>query len=291
MTYYICSILQSSSLGLHGHPTSAIGLQVPGHVLQPSQNYMSGVSNSVPPVYMPASQPLPPQNYPSGPPTAQPHATVTQLLQHTQSIPAAPQVQVNAAIQSYTPVAIANSQTFSILQQATAAQTLQPVHQVVDASSSVLPVVQQAAGETNIHLPDVLDCRQPASTYIPVQYISSIQSFQENVPLQSVQTAASSLQHGLATAPPMQQQAAQQTSRTSIHQAELHAQLKEVARQTTSPHIGGPADSLLSHMVSEMPAVLVSLVNLFLMCVILWLSLCTQSHVSCLTPTAHVTDN
>ncbi|XP_062855236.1 serine/threonine-protein kinase WNK2-like [Trichomycterus rosablanca] len=276
---------QSSSLGLQSQPASAFALQVPGHVLQPSQNYVSTVSTSVPvpPIYMP-SQPVQPQSYPSVPPTAQQQATMTQLLQHThtQGIPAAPQVanvqscslagqsgQANATIQSYNPAGqqVASSQTLPPLQQTAAAQTLQHLQQVVDAATVILPPVQQAAGGANVqNLPDSQDSGQPASTYIPVQYSSAVQSFEENVPLQlsmqSIQTAASSLQHGLTAAPPMQQQAAQQTGQTSLHPG-FHttgaasagiAELNESARQTASLQAGVPADALLSHMAAEIPA-------------------------------------
>ncbi|XP_053092215.1 serine/threonine-protein kinase WNK2-like isoform X3 [Pangasianodon hypophthalmus] len=249
--------LQSSTLGLQSQPASAASLQVPGHLLQPSQSYMPAVPSAVPvqPSYVPASQPVQPQTYSSLPSTAQQQATIIQPVQATpaQSTSTVPQManiqscpltrqsgqtiaQANAIVpQSYTPGVqqFASTHILPPLQQAEAGQTVPSLQK---ATQNLLPD-QQSAGSTVQHLTNVQtlpasQCSvQPVSAYIAVQHASTVQSFQEvaalQLSMQASQRGASSLQLGSSGATPIGQEdpllTAQATMQKGLHAAGMIA--------------------------------------------------------------------
>ncbi|XP_053092219.1 serine/threonine-protein kinase WNK2-like isoform X6 [Pangasianodon hypophthalmus] len=248
---------QSSTLGLQSQPASAASLQVPGHLLQPSQSYMPAVPSAVPvqPSYVPASQPVQPQTYSSLPSTAQQQATIIQPVQATpaQSTSTVPQManiqscpltrqsgqtiaQANAIVpQSYTPGVqqFASTHILPPLQQAEAGQTVPSLQK---ATQNLLPD-QQSAGSTVQHLTNVQtlpasQCSvQPVSAYIAVQHASTVQSFQEvaalQLSMQASQRGASSLQLGSSGATPIGQEdpllTAQATMQKGLHAAGMIA--------------------------------------------------------------------
>ncbi|KAF4070642.1 hypothetical protein AMELA_G00287690 [Ameiurus melas] len=251
------AVQQSCTLGLQSQPASAASLQVPGHLLQPSQSYVQAVPNTVPlqPSYVAACQPVQPQTFSSLPSTAQQQATIIQSVQSTpaQSALTVPQMvnvqscpltrlseqpiaQANATVpQSYTlgVQQLASMHILPPLQQAEAGQTLPSMQQT---TQNVLPD-QQSAGSTVQHLTNVqnlpaLQCSvQPVSGYIAVQHASTVQSFQEAAALQlSMQASprgAPSLQHGLSGAATMGQDnslpSGQATKQKGLHAAGMIA--------------------------------------------------------------------
>ncbi|XP_053092220.1 serine/threonine-protein kinase WNK2-like isoform X7 [Pangasianodon hypophthalmus] len=251
------AVQQSSTLGLQSQPASAASLQVPGHLLQPSQSYMPAVPSAVPvqPSYVPASQPVQPQTYSSLPSTAQQQATIIQPVQATpaQSTSTVPQManiqscpltrqsgqtiaQANAIVpQSYTPGVqqFASTHILPPLQQAEAGQTVPSLQK---ATQNLLPD-QQSAGSTVQHLTNVQtlpasQCSvQPVSAYIAVQHASTVQSFQEvaalQLSMQASQRGASSLQLGSSGATPIGQEdpllTAQATMQKGLHAAGMIA--------------------------------------------------------------------
>lgn len=279
--------MQSSTLGLQSQPASAASLQVPGHLLQPSQSYVQAVPNTVPlqPSYVPACQPVQPQTFSSLPSTAQQQATIIQSVQSTpaQSASTIPQMvnvqscpltrlsgqpiaQANATVpQSYTPGVqqLASTHILPPLQQAEAGQTLPSLQQ---ATQNVLPD-QQSAGSTVQHLTNVQNlpasqCSvQPISGYIAVQHASTVQSFQEaaalKLSMQASQRGAPSLQHGLSGATTMGQDdsllSGQATKQKGLHAAGMIAAGKSDFKESAIL----TAPSQTSHKI-EVPAQLVS---------------------------------
>lgn len=225
MNLFCPSVLQSSNLGLQSQPASAVSLQVPGHLLLPSQTYVTAVPNTAPvqPSYVPASQPVQMHTYSSLPSTAQQQATILQPVQPTpaQSTSPVPQmasiqscsligqcgqsvVQANAAVpQSFTPGVqqLASMHILPPLQQSEPGQMLPSMQQ---ATQNVL-ADQQSAGSTAQHLTNVQNlpasqCSvQPVTAYIAAQHAPS--ALQLN--MQASHRAPSSVQHDSSAATPM----------------------------------------------------------------------------------------
>lgn len=256
------SVLQSSTLSLQTQPASAASLQVPGHLLQPSQSYVPAVPNTVPvqPSYVPASQPVQLQTYSSLPShLAQQQATIIQPVQTTpaQSKSTVPQMvniqscplprqsgqpiaQANAAVpQSYSPGVqqLASTHILPPLQQAEAGQTLPSMQQVIQ---NLLPDQQSADSTvqrlTNVqHLPASQRGVQPVSAYGAVQHASTVQSFQDAAALQlnmqASQRGASSLQQGSTGVAVMGQEDPLVTGQATTQKG-LHAAGKIAAGRT-----------------------------------------------------------
>ncbi|XP_060787577.1 serine/threonine-protein kinase WNK2-like isoform X2 [Neoarius graeffei] len=252
----------SSTLSLQTQPASAASLQVPGHLLQPSQSYVPAVPNTVPvqPSYVPASQPVQLQTYSSLPShLAQQQATIIQPVQTTpaQSKSTVPQMvniqscplprqsgqpiaQPNAAVpQSYSPGVqqLASTHILPPLQQAEAGQTLPSMQQVIQ---NLLPDQQSADSTvqrlTNVqHLPASQRGVQPVSAYGAVQHASTVQSFQDAAALQlnmqASQRGASSLQQGSTGVAVMGQEDPLVTGQATTQKG-LHAAGKIAAGRT-----------------------------------------------------------
>lgn len=200
------SVLQSSSLSLQNQPASAASLQVPGHLLQPSQSYVPAVPSTAPvqPSYVPASQTVL-QTYSSLPSSAQQQATILQPVQppaaqststvpqmaNIQSCPITgqpgqPIIQANAAVlKSFTPgmQQLASTNILPPLQQVEPSQTLPSLQQ---ATQNLLPDQQSTVQHlTSVQNLPASQCSvQPVSAFIAVQHVPT------------VQRGASSLQHG-----------------------------------------------------------------------------------------------
>lgn len=230
-----------------------MSLQVPGHLLQPSQSYVPAVPNTAPvqPSYVPASQPVQLQTYTSLPFTAQQQAAILQPVQPTpaQSTSPAPQManiqscsligqsvqpiaKANAAVaQSFTPGVqqLAITHILPPLQHSEPGQTLPSMQQ---ATQNLLPD-HQSAGSTVQHLTNVQNlpasqCSvQPISAYIAAQHTPPVQSFQEvaalQLKMQASQRGPSSMQHGSSGATLMDRDdpllTAQATSHKGLHAA------------------------------------------------------------------------
>ncbi|KAL7827556.1 hypothetical protein SRHO_G00332740 [Serrasalmus rhombeus] len=240
-----------------GAPTPT--LQIHAHVLQPSQSYSAAsVVASIQPSYPPTAQSVLPQSYPSVPSTAQQQSTFVQQLpvqQPAQSTLIAPPllnvqsysavgqtgqpsvqanvhphapVQQTVSTQSYVPVGTV--QTLPAVQPAAASQVLPSVLQAVGAATQTLPPGKQATAATVQHVANAPNLEaspssvQPVSAYVPVQQVSTVQSYPDiaSLPLsmQTVETGASSLPQGQHA--PMQpisdQQPTQLTGQATAHQ-------------------------------------------------------------------------
>lgn len=243
-------------MGLQDQPSSAVPLQVPVHLLQPSQSYMQAVPNTVhvQPSYVLASQPMQSQTYSSLPSTAQQQLTVLHLVQPTpaqststvpqktdiQSCPLARQsVQANAtAPPNYPPGVqkLTSTHVLPPLQQAEPGQALPSLQQ----ATQNIPPDQQFAVQ---NLPNVqnLPASQPASAYIAVQHASTVQNFQEaaalQLSMQASETGASSQQHCLSGASLKSQEdplmTAQATSQKGLHVASMIAAGKENVKESS----------------------------------------------------------
>ncbi|KAI4894080.1 hypothetical protein NFI96_032950 [Prochilodus magdalenae] len=270
--------------------------QIHPHLFQPSQSYSaaSATAPALAPTqasYGPAGQSVVPQSNPSVPSTAQQQATFVPqlpaqpLAQSTLIAPALVNVQsytvglagqpsVQASVHPPAPVQqtvstqscmpVGTAQTLPLVQPATAAtnQTLPALLQAVGSTPHTLPLVHQATGAIVHHvanappLPASQSNVQPVSAYVPVQQVSTVQSYPDaaTLPLsmQTVQTGASSLQH--AALAPMQsrpdpvslRQPAQPTGPAIAHQG-FHP---------ASVTAGGKMTELTESLQSASPAAL-----------------------------------
>ncbi|KAL6456637.1 hypothetical protein MHYP_G00351810 [Metynnis hypsauchen] len=240
---------------IHWSGAPAPTLQIHAHVLQPSQSYSAAsVVAPIQPSYPPTAQSVLPQSFPSVPSTAQQPSTFVQQLpvqQPAQSTLIAPPllnvqsysavgqtgqpsvqanvhprapVQQTVSTQSYVPVGTV--QTLP----AAASQVLPSLLQAVGAATQTLPPIKQATAATVQHVANAPNLEasqssvQPVSAYVPVQQVSTVQSYPDVAALplsmQTVQTGASSLPQGqhASLQPIPDQQPAQPTGQATARQ-------------------------------------------------------------------------
>ncbi|KAL7884358.1 hypothetical protein AOLI_G00071280 [Acnodon oligacanthus] len=270
-------------------------LQIHAHVLQPSQTYSAASAVApIQPSYPPTVQSVLPQSYTSVPSTAQQQSTFVQQLpvqQPAQSTLIAPPllnvqsysavgqpgqpsanvhphapVQQTVSTQSYVPVGTV--QTLPAVQPAAASQVLPSLLQAVGAATQTLPPVKQATAATVQHVANAPNLEasqssvQPVSAYLPVQQVSTVQSYPDIAALplgmQTVQTGASSLPQGqhASMQPIPDQQPAQPTGQSPAHQGFHPMGVTaggKIAELTESLQSVAPAAASVfpSHVVSE----------------------------------------